>query len=288
MLVDKSIVITGAGRGIGRASARLAAELGASIIVNDIDAAAAEGVAAEIRASGGTAIADGTDISSWAGAEQLVGKAVRHFGGLHGLVNNAAVFVPGVFEALEEADWRRAIEVNVLGSAFLMTHAVRQMLPGGGGAVVNVISGSHQGAPDMAPYSTSKGAVASMIYAAAIDLGPRGVRVNGVSPVAATVMEEQASAFGETVGRAPMMPSLTPEENATAICFLLSDDSRDFNGQILRIERDGLSMLGHPTVLLPYPRLKTDSYPAVRDAAVAELGSMLQPLGIRYGRLEHQ
>ena len=288
MLAGKSLVITGAGRGIGRATARLAAGLGARVVVNDIDAAGAEAVADEIKDTGGDAVADATDVSSWAGAEHLVARAVERFGALHGVVNNAAVFVPGIFENLSEADWRKAIEVNVLGTAFLMTHAVRAMLRGGGGAIVNIISGSHQGAPDMAPYSTSKGAVASMIYAAAIDLGPRGIRVNGVSPVAATKMEQAASDFGQALGRPPMVSPLTPEDNAPAICFLLSDDSREFNGQILRLERDGLSMLGHPTVLLPYPRLKTDSYEAVREAAVSQLGPMIQPLGIRYGRLKHE
>ena len=103
MLAGKSILVTGAGRGIGRATARLAAELGACVVVNDIDAAGAGAVADEITSTGGDAVADATDVSSWAGAEQLVARAVERFGRLHGVVNNAAVFVPGVFENLSEA-----------------------------------------------------------------------------------------------------------------------------------------------------------------------------------------
>lgn len=287
MLTDKAIVITGAGRGIGRATAHLAAKLGASVMVNDLDSDAAAAVADEVRAAGGTSDASGCDVAGWDSAERLISACVEKFGRIDGLVNNAALLRPGVFETLEEETWRRTIEVNVLGAAFTMTHAARHMLLQGAGAIVNVISGAHQGAPDLAPYGTSKGALASLIYCGAVDLGHRGVRVNGVSPIAATQMEAAASAFGETVGRPAMMPSLSPEENATVICFLLSDESAAFNGQILRVERDGVSILGHPTVLRPYPRLKTDNYGAVRDAILASLTPMIQPLGVRYGRLAH-
>lgn len=287
MLEDKAVVVTGAGRGIGQATAALAARLGAKVVVNDIDAAAAEETATRISAHGGEAIVHADSVGSWDGARRLVEACTRRFGRIDGLVNNAAIFRPGLFETLEESPWRETMDVNVLGPAFAMTHAAKAMLASGGGAIVNVISGSHQGAPDMAPYGTSKGALASLIYCGAVDLGPRGVRVNGVSPVAATRMEQEASDFGQTVGRAAMVPSLPPESNATVVCFLLSDESAAFNGQILRIERDGVSILGHPTVLQPYPRVDTGDYDQVRDAVLSQLTPMLQPLGVRYGRLAH-
>lgn len=302
-LEEKAIVITGAGRGIGRASALLAAKLGAAVVVNDIDADEAGKVADEISAAGGRAVADASDVSGWIGAEQLIDTCIRRFGAIHGLVNNAAICRPRRFEDSDEALWRSVVETNVCGVAYAMMHAARRMLAAGDGAIVNVTSGAHQGAPDLAAYGASKGAVASLTYCGAIDLGARGVRVNGVSPVAATRMATAALAFagekagaaepdasaGGTGGDASIQDLLanvpTAEANAPVVCFLLSDESRGFNGQIVRVERDGLSLLGHPTVLTPYPKLDTADYPAVSAALAGGALGAMQPLGISYGQL---
>lgn len=285
MLSGKSIVVTGAGRGIGRACAILAGRLGGSVVVNDIDFEAASDVAQQIEAGGGVARANGADLSTWEGGNRIVGLAVSEFGGIDGLINNAALFQPCRLAEANERIWRETIETNVLGVAFATTHAVRRMIEQGSGAIVNMTSAAHQGATNLAPYGASKGAVASLTYCAAIDLGPHGVRVNGVSPFAATRMIEAAAKFGAASGhlRADSMP--TPEENAAVACFLLADESRDFNGQIIRVERGGLSMLGHPVVLSPFAEGDTADIAVVRDELAAQLRRQMQPVGIHYGKL---
>ena len=286
-LAAKSIVITGAGRGVGRACAILAAELGASVIVNDIDADVAGQVCADIVANGGNALADDCDISTWSGAEAMVERCVSAFGGIDGLINNAALFRPCRLTEADEQIWRDTIETNVLGVAFATTHAARRMSARGSGAIVNMTSAAHQGATNLAPYGTSKGAVSSLTYCAALDLGPQGIRVNAVSPFAATRMVEAASQFGAASGHLSTAALPTPEENAAVACYLLSDAAHDFNGQIIRVERGGLSMLGHPVVLSPYPKGDTANYAAVRDAMADELRKQFQPVGIHYGHLQY-
>lgn len=276
-LAGKAIVITGAGRGVGRACAVLAARLGASVVVNDIDGDLARETA---EAIGDAAVADASDVSTWAGAGAMIDGCVERFGRIDGLVNNAALCTPCHLEQTDEAFWRATIETNVLGVAFATTLAVRRMLNSGGGAIVNMTSAAHLGATNLVPYGSSKGAVASFTYCAALDLAPRGIRVNAVSPFAATRMIDASLAFGAASGQ--IDPSLlpTPEDNAPVTCFLLSDDSRDFNGQIIRVERDGLSMIGHPVVLAPHPTVATDDYDAVRDALRTRLAAQMQPIGI--------
>jgi NAD(P)-dependent dehydrogenase (short-subunit alcohol dehydrogenase family) len=284
-LTGKAIVITGAGHGIGKATALMAARLGASVIVNDIDGDAARSVAERICAQGGDAARDAADISSWKGAGSTIAHCVNRYGRVDGLVNNAAVLLPIELEEADEQTWRRTIEVNLLGAAFCLTHATHAMLAAGSGAIVNIISGAHQGAPNVAPYGASKGALASLTYCAAIDLADKPIRVNAVSPVAATRMAEVATRYATSRGRPGMGDPPAPEANAPVICFLLSDAARDFRGQIIRVEPDGLSMLGHPTALNPYPRIVTQDYEAVSDALTSTLSEMLQPLGIKRGRL---
>ena len=187
-------------------------------------------VCADIVANGGNALADDCDISTWSGAEAMVERCVSAFGGIDGLINNAALFRPCRLTEADEQIWRDTIETNVLGVAFGITHAARRMSARGSGAIVNMTSAAHQGATNLAPYGTSKGAVSSLTYCAALDLGPQGIRVNAVSPFAATRMVEAASQFGAASGHLSTAALPTPEENAAVACYLLSDAAHDFNG----------------------------------------------------------
>jgi NAD(P)-dependent dehydrogenase (short-subunit alcohol dehydrogenase family) len=270
-LAEKSVVITGAGRGIGQACARLASRLGAAVIVNDLDAAAARRTAAEIVENGGKAAAETSDVSSWQGAASVVEACLDQFGRLDGLVNNAAIVCLEEFEKFDEATWRSIIQVNVLGVAFMMSHAVRQMLRQGRGSIVNMTSGAHQGAANLAAYGASKGAVASLTYCAALDLGARGIRVNAVSPVAATRMAETATAYWQARGQPGMVDPPSAEANAPAVCFLLSDKSSAYNGQIIRVDKHGLSLVKRPTAQPPCAVSDNRDYAAVSHVLLAEL-----------------
>ncbi len=131
VLHGKAVVITGAGRGLGRVYALLAAREGARVVVNDIDADAAAEAVQAIRTEGGEAMADGHDIATWEGAGALVGACVERFGRIDGLVNNAGLYYLSRPQDERPERMRQIVEVNVLGPAFCGTHALRHMLAQG-------------------------------------------------------------------------------------------------------------------------------------------------------------
>jgi len=286
-LANKAIVITGAGRGIGAACARAAAGLGASVIVNDLDRDLVETVAAEITRSGGRAIAHACDISDWSQAAGLIARCVDEFKKIDGLVNNAGLYQLAKVEDTDEAMWRRITEVNVLGSAFCLVHAVRAMKKSGKGSIVNMSSSSHHGMLDMAPYGASKGAVASMTYCVALEFENTGIRVNAVSPRGATRMAERGVAHAIASGRQPRggWDRQPPEQNAPAVCYLLSDESAHLNGQMVRVDGNTLSLVGHPTVITPGVRRDAWTFEDVCAAFRTELKPAIQPMGVVYGTI---
>jgi len=246
-LDSKAVVVTGAGRGLGTAYARLAAAEGAAVVVNDVDESLAAAVAAEIRAAGGRAEAVPGSVADWSAAGAIVDACVSAFGAIDGLVNNAGIFRLAAPAEQDPDEFRAVVEVNVLGTAYCGLHAIRAMLPRGRGSIVNVTSGSHAGSAAMGAYGASKGAVASLTYCWAADLAGTGVRVNAVSPNAHTRMADAyetylgASAQGQNVHK-------DPAQNAPAVVYLLSDASAALHGQVVRIDGDELSMVAHPTV----------------------------------------
>lgn len=288
MLTGKAVVVTGGGRGIGRACAMAIADRGGAVIVNDIDLAEAEGVAREIDDRGGKAIAHAADVSDWDAAAGLIGACIDAFGTIDGLVNNAGIFQSLSVLDADEAAWRRTMSVNVLGVAFCLRHAARAMVERGRGAIVNVSSGGHHGVLDAAPYGASKGAVASLTYCAAIDLADTGVRVNGICPRAMTRMADIEAAHAARVGRAPVfVDAPAPEDNALLVAYLLSDAAADLNGQMFRVEGDGLSMVSHPVVVSPTAKLDKGDDLAVAKGFDTVLRRQIQPLGIHYAELTY-
>ncbi|MCU1513894.1 MAG: hypothetical protein JWO10_984, partial [Microbacteriaceae bacterium] len=220
----KSILVTGAGQGLGEATARYLAGLGAKVIVADVQGEKAENVASDIRAAGGEAESRAADVSSWDDAGALVDFAAKRWGSLDGLVNNAGVIHHGgPMDEVDGAGARRVIEVNLLGTYFVGVHAIQSMAASGGGAIVNVTSGVQAGLGSAASYSASKGGVASLTYSWAIDCASLGIRVNSVSPVASTEMtkitEQIMRDRGDLTGETAEVPA---ERNCPAIGFLLS------------------------------------------------------------------
>jgi NAD(P)-dependent dehydrogenase (short-subunit alcohol dehydrogenase family) len=252
-LDGKAIVVTGAGRGIGRAYALLAAREGGSVVVNDVDADVAHSVAAEINGAGGRAIAAVTDISAWTGAESVINACVHEFGSIHGLVNNAGLFSMADGQELDEDHVERLVRTNFIGVAACGSLALRRMIPQGFGSIVNIVSGAHFGIPHMSVYGATKGAVASLTYGWSIEVEGTGVRVNAVSPLARTRMSESTAEFysRHNLGRIDSAGSPDPEVNAPAVVFLLSDAAAGINGQILRIEGRQLAIVAHPAVREP-------------------------------------
>ncbi|GAB3840737.1 SDR family NAD(P)-dependent oxidoreductase [Dactylosporangium cerinum] len=246
-LDGKAVVVTGAGRGLGAAYARLAAAEGAAVLVNDVDADLAASVAAEITTAGGRALAAAGTIGTWDGAGEVVARCVEAFGAIDGLVNNAGIFRLADPAVQDPDEFRAVIEVNLLGTAYCGLHAIRAMLAQGSGSVVNVTSGAHAGSAAMGAYGASKGGVASLTYCWAADLLGTGVRVNAVSPNAHTRM---ADAFEAYLGAAAQGQNVhkPPEQNAPAVVYLLTDAAAAVHGQVIRIDGDELSMIAHPVV----------------------------------------
>jgi NAD(P)-dependent dehydrogenase (short-subunit alcohol dehydrogenase family) len=252
-LGGKAVVVTGAGRGIGRAYARLAAREGASVVVNDIDADVAHAVTAEVNAEGGRAVAAVADISAWAEAESVISTCVEAFGAIHGLVNNAGLFSMADGRDLDEVHVERLIRTNLIGVAACGSLALRRMIPQGFGSIVNIVSGAHFGIPHMSVYGATKGGVASLTYGWSMEVEGTDVRVNAVSPLARTRMSESTANFYRThkLGHIDSSGSPDPEVNAPAVVFLLSDAAAGINGQIVRIEGGQLAIVAHPAVREP-------------------------------------
>ncbi|MBW8825789.1 MAG: SDR family oxidoreductase [Acidobacteria bacterium] len=279
-LDGKAVVVTGAGRGIGRAYALLAAAEGAAVIVNDIDADVALAVTAELSDSGARASCAVADVGDWSAAASLVEQCIDEFGAIDGLVNNAGLFAMASAWELDPAEAEQLVRVNVVGTMACGSAALRAMVRQGSGSIVNIVSGAHFGIPNMSVYAATKGAAASLIYAWSMEAAGTGVRVNGVSPLARTRMSEAAGEFYRrsgaefTSGAGP-----DPAVNAPAVVFLLSDAAAGLNGQIVRIERDQLAVVAHPAVREPV--LRGDwTVAGIEHAFQDTLNDYLVPVGM--------
>lgn len=192
----RSVIVTGAGRGIGAAMAKGIAEAGGRLTIADIDAGSAEAVAEEIRAAGGTAIGVQADVTDRAATRAMIAAAVEAHGRLDVIFNNAGIAQTKPFLSITEADWRRVMDVNGLGVLIGMQEAIEQFRKQGkdargfGGRIVNTASiAGKQGYEPLAHYSASKFAVVALTQAAARAFGGDGISANCVCPgVVATDM----------------------------------------------------------------------------------------------------
>ncbi len=239
---DQAGVVTGAGSGIGRATARLLAREGAFVAVADIDAAGANETVEMIRGAGNEAEAVRCDVTSAADVDALVQTVIRARGTLDFAHNNAGVAGAGVvFDKLTESDFDRVTTINMKGMWLSMRAELETMRGQGRGAIVNTASVSgFVVAPLSAPYSATKHAVIGLTREAAIEAGPLGIRVNCVCPgFVDTPMTQGAVApeIWEQVSAAPALRrSCQPEEIAEAVAYLLSDQASYVAGHALVVD----------------------------------------------------
>ena len=245
----KSVIVTGAASGIGRASAKLFAAEGGSVIAADKSPAVAETVDA-IRAAGGRAEAMEMDAGSAADVKRLVDRAIAAHGGLHVFFANAGISggMPSLFEQTEDA-WREILRVNLIGPLLAIQTAAPVMARAGGGAIVCTasVAGLRSGAGSPA-YSASKAGVINLVTTAAQQLAGSGVRVNGVCPgLIETGMTKEVFTRAAERGTHNKIGQLNPtrragqpEELAKAVLFLASDDASYVNGHALVVD-GGLS-----------------------------------------------
>ena len=236
-------LVTGAGSGIGRATAKLLAAEGATVVVSDINAAGGQETVQQI---GGKARFEQHDTSNEADWQRLVDGILRREGQLNGLVNNAGIAgpYPATFETETLEHWRRMLAVNVEGVFLGCKHGVPALRQSGGGSIVNLSSlAAFLGTPDLSAYGASKGAVRQFTKTVAIDCARKGykVRCNSVHPgVILTPMGDKVlpsdKARERTLRRIPIGDFGRPEDIAYGILYLVSDESRFVTGAELVID----------------------------------------------------
>ncbi len=244
-LEGKVAIVTGARRGMGRTHCLALADAGARVVVSDIDKNDCEKVVSEIRERGGEAIAVECDISKKEEVDAMVKKAREEYEGVDILVNNAGIVNFKNFFELAEEDWDRVININLKGY-FLCTQAVAEVMKErGGGSIINIGSVAMGqmgiGFPNTVPYVASKGGIAGMTEALAIDLAPYNIRINAIAPgLIETPMidpvKEDEAAMSALTGRLPLKRVGRPEEISAGVLFLASDASSYMTGAVMNID----------------------------------------------------
>jgi NAD(P)-dependent dehydrogenase (short-subunit alcohol dehydrogenase family) len=250
-LAGQVALITGAASGIGRAAARLFSREGAAVIITDLGPSGGSEVAAEITRSGGRAIFEAGDVTRAADCQRAVERAVREFGGLNVLVNNAGIIRRATVVELSEQDWDQVMAVNVKAMFLMCREAIPIMASSGGGAIINMASGwGLAGGPRAAVYCASKGAVVLLTKAMALDHGPQGIRVNCICPgdTDTHMLEDEAEQLGESrsrflaeAARRPLGRVGQPEEIAQAALYLASPAASFVTGAALVVDGGGLA-----------------------------------------------
>jgi len=243
----QAALVTGCGSGIGRGVARRLAYEGAHVAVNDVVPERATELAEEIVVAGGQAIAVPGDISVERDVASMVGAASAESGALDVLINNAAAFVFGRVEETACEAWDTVFAVNVRGTALVCKHAIPYLARGTGAAVVNISSvGGLAGSDGMTPYNTSKTALLGLTRCLAVELAPKGIRVNAVCPgcIWTPALERVLASAGldRTTGEKAWGAAMlikrwgTVEEVAAATAFLASDEAGYITGTYLVVD----------------------------------------------------
>ncbi len=247
----KVALITGGASGIGRTTALLFAREGATIALADVNADAGQHVADEITQSGGRVFFATIDVTQAADCQRLVELAIREFGQIDILFNNAGIIRRATVLDLSEDDWDRVMAVNVKSIYLLSREVIPHMQKAGGGTIINTASGwGLAGGAKAAVYCASKGAVVLLTKAMAVDHGPQQIRVNCICPgdtdtgmlrIEAQQLGEENSRFLAEAAKRPLGRVGTPDEIAQAVLYLASDASSFVTGTALVVDGGGLA-----------------------------------------------
>lgn len=243
LLAGRTLVVTGAQQGIGRAVASAASRSGARVVANVLDPDAGPGLVAELEANGGPATAIAADVSTRSGCEEIIAAADK-FGGADLLVNNAGVFPRSPLLELTDDEWDHVQNVN-LKSVFRLTQLFARSLadrPGESstGSIVSLASiAAYRPSPRGAHYAASKAGIVGFTHTAAAELGPHGIRINAVAPgLVDTAQPRDGMTEAEIAAASAAVPigqMATPADIADVVVFLLSDAARHITGQTVHV-----------------------------------------------------
>mgnify|MGYP000306314653 CR=1 FL=1 len=288
LLQEKVVVVTGAGRGIGRAIALACAREGASVVVNDIgvglggeaeDENPADTVAAEIAAMGGQAHANRDSVAGWDSASALVADTMARFGRIDAVVNNAAILRDTIFHRLTPEDWNAVISVNLTGAFYVSRAAVAHMREAGGGAFVHIISNSGlAGNFGQSAYAASKAGLAALSKSIAIDGERFGIRSNCIAPSAWTRMTGSIPETPENRARIEMRKQVTPEKNAPLAAYLASPAAEVVTGQIFATRMNEIFLMSQSRPLRGIHRDGGWTPQTVAEHAIPALRPSFYPL----------
>jgi NAD(P)-dependent dehydrogenase (short-subunit alcohol dehydrogenase family) len=280
-LTGRVAIVTGGGRGIGRATAIELARMGAAVAVSDIGQdeggrSTAELVAGEIRAEGARAIGDTGSILEDAAVAALADRCERELGGLDILVNNAGIAWNGKLWECDPETFERVSSIHIRGAFNCTRHAALRMKDRGWGRIVNLVSRAGiTGLPDVIPYGVGKGAMLGLTNAASRDLGPLGITVNAVNPSSTlTPMVAEGIAKYEAQGEAGRQRAAKlreviqqPEQVAVVIAALCTEAAGHINGQVFMVERNQVGLF--------QPLVVVQSFERGDEAGVGEMATGL-------------
>jgi NAD(P)-dependent dehydrogenase (short-subunit alcohol dehydrogenase family) len=241
---DKVVVVTGAGRGIGKAIAKLMAKNGAKVVVNDLgvsvdgegsgDRGPAQETVDEILAEGGEAVANTDSVADWDGAHRIIQTAIDKFGRVDTVVNNAAILRDVIFHKMEKKDWEQSLGVILNGSFYVSRAAATHFRQQESGSFIHITSTSGLiGGVGQANYGAAKIGLVGLSKAIALDMKRYNVRSNVVAPTAFTRMTESIpTETAEQKARAAARRTIPAEKNAPIVVFLASDLASDVTGQV--------------------------------------------------------
>jgi 3-oxoacyl-[acyl-carrier protein] reductase len=237
--INRTAIVTGAGQGIGKGIAEAMAKAGYRVVVSDINEAEAKQVAEELKIAGASAMAVKCDVSNQAQVKQMFESAVKEFGGVEVLVNNAGIYPYMPFEQMSEEDWDKVMNIN-LKSVFLCSQAGAKIMPEGG-RIINISSiASMVGFNNLVHYCASKGGINAMVRALALELAPKKITVNAVAPgIIMTPSVSQGMSeevLKQTLMMIPAGRMGLPADIANAVVFLASEKSDYITGQVIVVD----------------------------------------------------
>jgi NAD(P)-dependent dehydrogenase (short-subunit alcohol dehydrogenase family) len=294
-LAGKVAVVTGSGRGLGLAYAAELARQGASVVVNDVDAATADAAVATIHAQGGTAVAVVAPVGPTETARRLVAAAVENFGRLDILVTNAGVLRDTVLWKMSDDDFDTVIDVHLRGTFTCVREAATYMRDNEiRGRIIAIGSPTGQrGNFGQTNYAAAKAGIVGMVRTWALELKRAGITANAVIPVAATAMTATVPYFAAAVeaeAKGEAMPPFfrhdlgfgTSDDVAGLIAYLASDAAAEVTGQAIGVGGDRIQLWSHPEPVLSAYREGGWTYEALEESFGQEFAGQLQSVGEKF------